>query len=942
MKIYRKVEWEWVDNQLVQTYEDSFTYEGEVLLAEEVVEEIAEESPFSDIPGAIVGAIVTGGGNALNEGFNEAEEHIDTGFGVIEDIGNNLADNIIEATTSVDVDLDADLELKTGSSESFIVFNPFKPQVTSLPLIYGTRETEGKLIFQEVDTTSGEFLYRYYALSEGPVTSIAVTSEPTMSLDTTSQGPSSDTMNWYYRQYLGADAGIDYYTDTGSTSDDFRFGWFFESATDPHPRSWTNTHKCKGIAVMFHRFKYGTVSLGGTDYVLNKVPKITHTVEGISLSGNNDNPANILKDYLTNTRYGAGIDSSKIDTTSFNSVRDYCDELDSGNKRFTCNIILNTQNAVLDNVKLILQTFFGQLHFRNGKYYLHTDQAFSGTPVVNYSTSNIIGGIAVTVPSKETRINQCIVTYFDKNNSYQPAEAIWPDPNVTAENTTRNTYLSQDGNEELIKRVSIPGITNFNQARYIAQIAVKKSRQSTIVAMNTTAESANVVPGDIVTLTWNSLSYSNKQFRVREIKISPYGGINLTLQEHQDSFYARDTVTDTSAISGINTGTPTIDAVTGLSAVEQIYSTRDGAGVKTKVVLSWNAVNSTFLDRYLVDYKLSSATSYTPAFETDSTSVDLFDFGVGAYDFRVRAKRLDGVISTASTTTLTTTGLATPPSKVEGLFVNSMGTMALLQWTLSSDLDVVQGGYYSIKHSVDTGASSWSQGVKISDNVAGHQNSAIVPLLSGTYMIRAHDSSEQVSLPTFVQSTGSSLQALQTEASVTEEPDFTGTKVRTVAVDDLLKIESESELDSISNFDNITLFDPLNGIWNTSSSGYSVEVPQYNFANYMDLSTVKTVRLRQYINSTATSVFDLIDERTANIDTWEDFDDTEFDKTSVRMQVRSTNDDPSGTPSWGDWSDFYVEERSARAHQFRIFPETVDSDYNITIRNLQVIAETLA
>ena len=56
MKIYRKIEWEWVDNQLVQTYEDSFTYEGELLLAEQVVEEIAEESPFSDLPGAIVGA----------------------------------------------------------------------------------------------------------------------------------------------------------------------------------------------------------------------------------------------------------------------------------------------------------------------------------------------------------------------------------------------------------------------------------------------------------------------------------------------------------------------------------------------------------------------------------------------------------------------------------------------------------------------------------------------------------------------------------------------------------------------------------------------------------------------------------------------------------------------------------------------------------------------
>ena len=30
---------------------------------------------------------------------------------------------------------------------------------------------------------------------------------------------------------------------------------------------------------------------------------------------------------------------------------------------------------------------------------------------------------------------------------------------------------------------------------------------------------------------------------------------------------------------------------------------------------------------------------------------------------------------------------------------------------------------------------------------------------------------------------------------------------------------------------------------------------------------------------------------------WEDFDDTESDFTSVKMQVRSTNDDPSASPS---------------------------------------------
>jgi hypothetical protein len=908
-------------------------------MGNEVEEALENNNPFEGVTEAIIGGIVIKGGEAWNEIGGVLNEQVDTSFNVISQYGENLADNII---TSVEVDLDADYELQTGSSQSYVVFNPFKPQVTSLPIIYGTRETPGKLIFQETNADPGEFLYRYYAISEGPVTSISpVTSEPEMLKDTTLQG--TGTSNWFYRTYLGADVGINYVTAHGTQEQDFRYGWVKTNTIgDPKPVSWSIDHKCKGFAVVFHRFKYGQVTSGGTDYVLNKAPKITHTVDGITLSGNNDNPANQLKDYLTNSRYGAGIDSSKIDTSSFDNVRDYCDEVSGGKKRFTCNIILNPQNAVLDNVKFLLQSFMGQLHFRGGKYYLYADQPFSGTPVVNFSTSNLLGGIAISQPTKEIRFNQCIVTYFDSENSYKPAEAVWPNPNNSGEDTILNNYLSIDGNESLIKRVSISGCTDFNVARHIAQILVRKSRSQTTVSISTTAESANCIPGDIVTLTWASLSWSSKQFRVREISLGQYGSMNLILQEHDNNFYNRDIKTAPSTVANVTVGFPNIGQVSSLTATESVYSTRDGSGVKSKVTLSFTGVTSNFLDRYVIDYKLSSASTYQPSFDSQETSVELLDFGVGSYDFRVRARRLDGVLGTATTVSLTTTGLGEPPVKIEGLFVNSMGTMALLQWTLSSDLDVVQGGFYSIKHSVDTGASSWSQGIRIADNVAGHQNSAIVPLLAGVYMIRAHDSSGQVSMPTFINSTGASLQALQLDSSVQEDPDFLGTMNRMSNVDDLLKIESEDELDSISNFDNITRFDALNGIWNTSSSGYDASKPQYTFTNTMDLGSVKTTRLRQFIKSNATSVFDLIDSRVANIDTWEDFDDTEADFTSVKMQVRSTNDNPSSSPSWGDWSDFYVEERTARAHQFRIFPETTNSNYNLNITQMRVFAETLS
>ena len=192
------------------------------------------------------------------------------------------------------------------------------------------------------------------------------------------------------------------------------------------------------------------------------------------------------------------------------------------------------------------------------------------------------------------RFNQCIVTYFDSQNSYQPAEAVWPDPNITSEATIRNNYLSIDGNEQLVKRVSIAGCTDFNVARHIAQILVKKSRNQTTVSINTTAESANCVPGDIVTLTWAPLSWSSKQFRVREIRISQYGSINIRMQEHLDSFYDRDIQSTPSTVASVTTGFPSIGQVSDLTATESVYSTRDGSGVKSKVTISFTGVTSNF------------------------------------------------------------------------------------------------------------------------------------------------------------------------------------------------------------------------------------------------------------------------------------------------------------------------------------------------------------
>ncbi len=234
-------------------------------------------------------------------------------------------------------------------------------------------------------------------------------------------------------------------------------------------------------------------------------------------------------------------------------------------------MILSPQNRVIDNVKIILTSFLGQLHYVQGKYYLHADQEFSGTPVVAYDTTKIVGGLSVQKRFKKTRVfNQCIATFFDPDQDYKATEVTWPDPNN--ESSTLSTYLSEDNNLPLIKRINLPGVTNFQQARYIASIVVRQSRSSIKVSMNTTAESGNVIPGDIVTLTWSPLSYTNKEFRVREVSINPNGGMKIKAIEHNDANYTRSIGTAPATPTNITVRDPSvISAVTGLTATETLY-----------------------------------------------------------------------------------------------------------------------------------------------------------------------------------------------------------------------------------------------------------------------------------------------------------------------------------------------------------------------------------
>ncbi|WP_236852470.1 hypothetical protein [Celeribacter marinus] len=62
------------------------------------------------------------------------------------------------------------------------------------------------------------------------------------------------------------------------------------------------------------------------------------------------------------------------------------------------------------------------------------------------------------------------------------------------------------------------------------------------------------------------------------------------------------------------------------------------------------------------------------------------------------------------------------------------------------------------------------------------------------------------------------------------------------------------------------------------------------------------MRLRSDILVGASALSDYIDDRMTPIDDWADFDGSEGADIDVVLEVRETDDDPSGaSPVWGPW-----------------------------------------
>lgn len=626
------------------------------------------------------------------------------------------------------------------------------------------------------------------------------------------------------------------------------------------------------------------------------------------------------------TREGARTNTDRVNLTGNGSGKHTITRV--GQARYTINGVVDTAIKKSDNLKS-LWSGVGTTPFFQGSFKCYPG-AYQ-TPTVTIDESWLSGNMKVEPrPPRSDLFNAVKGIYIAPNKHWQPTDF----------RVVKNaTYETQDGEERIPREVEFPYVLNQERAQRYAKIILEKGRQGIVVQMPCKYFAAQLSLWDTVYVNNTLMGWSSKVFRVIQWSFDGTTPIMLTLQEESAASYdwnAGEATVDDDA-PDTNLPDPGFVYPAGNPVVtEELYQSTNGSGVKTQALLTWADSTDHAVNQYILEYKLSSDTMWIPAGTTTGTNATIADLAPGIYDFGVTAVNWKGVQSERAQTSAEIYGLTTPPAQLTGFSLNAIHNNAHLQWNQSTDLDVKVGGTIRLKWSAKTTGATWTDAIDLGPSLPGIATNAVVPLLDGTYFIKAVDSSGHESeTATEIVSTVANLLALNVVATSTQHGAFSGTKTNMAVV------SSKLRLDNLGYFDDATgNFDSGSGDFDDAGSGGFELTGTYLFDNEVDLGDVYTSRVTANIDSTTYDTTTTFDETAGDFDDRSGmFDGEDLAGMTVDLFIRTTSDDPAGVPVWSNWRKFVIGDYTARAFEFKLEVTSTNSSYNVDIAELSVTVD---
>ncbi len=241
-----------------------------------------------------------------------------------------------------------------------------------------------------------------------------------------------------------------------------------------------------------------------------------------------NNPAWIVYDLFTNTRYGLGeaISASDLDESSFKSAANYYDQLvedGEGNveRRFTCDIVFDSMDKPLDVIQQVLVSCRSYITWVDGKIKLRPDKDDPATQT--FDEDNIVkDSFYFTYIPLHARANYVEVQFRNRAKN-------WDRDTIHVE-----TLQALDGRvARITKSAELPGVTRESHALRLARYYLNSmQRVSVTCEFRVAALGLAAEPGDVILVTHPVARWTNKEMRILTIEESDSWEVKLNCVEH--------------------------------------------------------------------------------------------------------------------------------------------------------------------------------------------------------------------------------------------------------------------------------------------------------------------------------------------------------------------------------------------------------------------------
>ncbi len=343
------------------------------------------------------------------------------------------------------------------------------------------------------------------------------------------------------------------------------------------------------------------------------------------------------------------------------------------------------------------------------------------------------------------------------------------------------------------------------------------------------------------------------------------------------------------------------DILPPLNLSKEEYLYKEGVAVHSAATISWTPPNDERVSTYNLEVKRPGDEDWMHLSSDDEPSYTLIDTIDGAYSFRVRAVALNKR-SEWLESAFNILSLSEPPADVENFRSQIIDKMIVLSWDAVADLDL---SHYQMRHTKSL-TPTWDAAVIVEDEIK--TTSLVIPVLGGTYLIKAVDTSLIQSLNAVSVTNGitKDLLALNVVEVVENETGFTGVKTSTVFDAGLNALRLDTADDIYDWTDIYDIDDIYYGETGLAPVGY------YEFGEVADLTNIFTSRISTSITLSGTDIFSdiyIIDDIYA-VQNIYGADPSEY---GFELQI-STSDDMI---AWSDWEPLIIGDTIARGLKFR-------------------------